>query len=45
MVRLGRYDVADGTWIWFGYRLQTPPAGADWVGLSEIVAVTGTPAP
>ncbi|MET0931772.1 MAG: esterase-like activity of phytase family protein [Aeromicrobium sp.] len=40
VVRIGRYDVADKTWHWFGYELQSPKRdGADWVGLSEITAV------
>jgi hypothetical protein len=39
-VRIGRYDVSDGSWHWFGYELNSPKRdGADWVGLSEIVAV------
>lgn len=38
--RLGRYDVATKQWHWYGYELQTPRRdGADWMGLSEIVAV------
>jgi hypothetical protein len=39
IVRIGRYGVATDRWTWFGYRLETPPPGADWVGLSEVVAV------
>ncbi len=40
IVRIGRYDVADGSWHWFGYELNSPKRdGADWVGLSEITAV------
>lgn len=40
IVRIGRYDVADKSWHWFGYELQGPQRdGADWVGLSEITAV------
>ena len=40
VTRIGRYDVADGTWHWFGYRLSAPQRGAgDWTGLSEITAV------
>ncbi|GGD31040.1 esterase-like activity of phytase family protein [Nocardioides daphniae] len=39
-VRLGRYDVADASWHWYGYRLESPRRdGGDWMGLSEIVAV------
>ncbi|MFF3601977.1 esterase-like activity of phytase family protein, partial [Kitasatospora indigofera] len=40
ITRIGRYDVAAKSWSWFGYELESPAAGgADWVGLSEIVAV------
>jgi len=40
IARIGRYDVADKTWHWFGYELESPKKdGADWVGLSEITAV------
>ena len=40
VVRIGRYDVADQSWHWFGYELQGPQRdGTDWVGLSEITAV------
>ena len=40
IVRIGRYDVADSSWHWFGYELNSPKRdGADWVGLSEITAV------
>lgn len=40
IVRIGRYDVSDGSWHWFGYELNSPKRdGADWVGLSEITAV------
>ncbi len=38
-VRLGRYDVADGTWSWYGYRLETTATSGDWLGLSEITVV------
>ncbi|MDR6118825.1 hypothetical protein QE370_002009 [Aeromicrobium sp. SORGH_AS981] len=42
VTRIGRYDVADGTWHWFGYRLNAPRQGAgDWMGLSEVTAVDG----
>ncbi|MET0819399.1 MAG: esterase-like activity of phytase family protein [Aeromicrobium sp.] len=42
IVRIGRYDVADKTWHWFGYELDSPKRdGSDWVGLSEITAVDG----
>jgi hypothetical protein len=40
VVRIGRYDVADKSWHWFGYELESPKRdGGDWVGLSEITAV------
>lgn len=38
VARIGRYDVASGTWSWYGYRLD---AGSG-VGLSELVALGGT---
>ena len=42
VTRIGRYDVADATWHWFGYRLNAPRQGAgDWMGLSEVTAVDG----
>jgi hypothetical protein len=37
--RIGRYDVAAGTWTWFAYPLATTSATGDWIGLSEITAV------
>ena len=37
VTRIGRYQVATGTWTWFGYRLD---AGSN-VGLSELVALGG----
>ncbi|RKR88022.1 phytase-like protein with esterase activity [Micromonospora pisi] len=39
VVRLGRYDVAAGTWSWFGYRLASTTTAGDWIGLSEITVV------
>ncbi|GAA3531823.1 hypothetical protein AFL01nite_20480 [Aeromicrobium flavum] len=40
VARIGRYDVSDRSFAWFGYELQTPLRGSgDWVGLSEITAV------
>ncbi|AWB91595.1 esterase-like activity of phytase family protein [Aeromicrobium chenweiae] len=40
VARIGRYDVKDRTWHWYGYRLDSPKRdGGDWVGLSEITAV------
>lgn len=38
VTRLGRYDVAAGTWSWVGYQLEpTPAGGTEFV--SEVVAV------
>ncbi|MFI6783943.1 esterase-like activity of phytase family protein [Micromonospora sp. NPDC050276] len=39
IVRLGRYDVAAGTWSWFGYQLGATTVPGDWMGLSEITVV------
>lgn len=39
LVRLGRYDVATGTWSWYGYRIGTTDTPGDWIGLSEITVV------
>ncbi|MET8305223.1 esterase-like activity of phytase family protein [Micromonospora sp. NPDC005173] len=39
VVRLGRYDVAAGTWSWFGYQLGSTSVPGDWMGLSEITVV------
>ena len=38
VTRLGRYDVAAGTWSWLGYQLEATPAGAREF-VSELVAV------
>jgi len=38
VTRLGRYDVAAGTWSWLGYQLEPTPAGAREF-ISELVAV------
>ncbi|MFC8079648.1 esterase-like activity of phytase family protein [Streptomyces sp. NPDC057307] len=38
-VRLGRYDVAAGTWSWYGYRIGATTTPGDWIGLSEITVV------
>ena len=38
VTRLGRYDVAAGTWSWVGYQLEPTPAGAREF-VSELVAV------
>ncbi|MFD2674581.1 esterase-like activity of phytase family protein [Gulosibacter bifidus] len=37
--RIGQYDVATGTWAWFGYELEPTSAKGDWMGLSEITMV------
>ena len=37
--RLGRYDVASGTWDWFAYPLEQTTTGGDWMGLSEVTVV------
>lgn len=40
IVRIGRYDVEDSSFHWYGYRLDAPQRGTgDWVGLSEITAI------
>lgn len=40
IARIGRFDVADESWHWYGYEMNSPKRdGADWVGLSEITAV------
>jgi len=38
VTRLGRYDVAAGTWSWLGYQLEPTPAGAREF-VSEVIAV------
>jgi hypothetical protein len=37
--RIGRYDVAAGTWTWYAYPLGTTSTAGDWIGLSEVSAV------
>lgn len=37
--RLGRYDVASGTWDWFAYPLEQTVTDGDWMGLSEVTVV------
>jgi hypothetical protein len=37
--RIGRYDVAAGTWTWYAYPLGTASTAGDWIGLSEVSAV------
>lgn len=39
IARIGRYDVATGTFHWYGYRLEATTAAGDWMGLSEITAI------
>lgn len=40
VVRVGRYDVADESFHWYGYELESPLRGtSDWIGLSEITAI------
>ena len=39
VARIGRYDVADDSWTWFSYELESTAVSGDWLGLSEIVAV------
>ncbi|PJJ53639.1 hypothetical protein CLV56_3130 [Mumia flava] len=39
VARIGRYDVAGGTWQWYGYTMASTDASGDWVGLSEITAL------
>ncbi|TFC58247.1 esterase-like activity of phytase family protein [Cryobacterium sp. TMB1-7] len=39
VTRIGRYDVTEQSWTWFGYQLEAAAGGGDWMGLSEIVAV------
>lgn len=39
VTRIGRYDVAAGTWSWFSYPLQATSAAGDWMGVSEVTAV------
>lgn len=41
VARIGRYQVATGTWSWFTYPLSATSAPGDWMGLSEITAVDG----
>lgn len=39
VTRIGRYDIASGTWTFYGYRLETTDVEGDWLGLSEIAWV------
>lgn len=39
VARIGRYQVATGTWTWFTYPLSPTAASGDWVGLSEVTLV------
>ena len=39
IARIGRYDVVNGTFHWYGYRLEATATAGDWMGLSEITAI------
>jgi hypothetical protein len=39
VTRIGKYDVTEKSWTWFGYQLEADSGDGDWMGLSEIVAV------
>lgn len=39
VTRIGRYDVAAGTWSFYGYQLEKTNTPGDWMGLSEITHV------
>lgn len=39
VTRIGRYDIAAGTWTFYGYPLEKTSATGDWMGLSEIAYV------
>ncbi|MFS3129401.1 esterase-like activity of phytase family protein [Nocardioides sp. Bht2] len=39
-VRIGRYQVSTGTWSWFAYSLEKTMVEGDWIGLSEITALS-----
>ncbi|MER7273450.1 esterase-like activity of phytase family protein [Dactylosporangium sp. NPDC000244] len=39
IARIGRYDLTNKTWRWYGYQLETTTTPGDWIGLSEVVAV------
>ncbi len=39
VARIGRLDVATGTWRWFAYPLSTTTEAGDWIGLSEVTVV------
>ncbi|CAM3408285.1 esterase-like activity of phytase family protein [Nocardioides dubius] len=39
-VRIGRYQVATGTWSWFAYPIEKTTTEGDWIGLSEITALS-----
>lgn len=39
VARIGRYDVREDRWTWFGYELEDTDADGDWIGLSEITAI------
>lgn len=39
IARIGRYDVDDASFHWYGYRLEHTSTDGDWMGLSEITAI------
>ncbi|MCB0913192.1 MAG: esterase-like activity of phytase family protein, partial [Propionibacteriaceae bacterium] len=39
IARIGRYDVDDASFHWYGYRLEATSTDGDWMGLSEITAI------
>ncbi|MEL4358209.1 MULTISPECIES: esterase-like activity of phytase family protein [unclassified Luteococcus] len=41
VTRIGRYDIAKGSWTFYGYRLGTTKTKGDWLGLSEVTTVNG----
>lgn len=41
VTRIGRYDIAKGSWTFYGYQLGKTSTEGDWLGLSEITTVNG----
>ncbi|GLI27604.1 hypothetical protein ARHIZOSPH14_18460 [Agromyces rhizosphaerae] len=39
VARIGRYDLADESWAFFGIELEETGVDGDWIGLSEITAI------
>ncbi|GAB2445008.1 esterase-like activity of phytase family protein [Nocardioides hungaricus] len=39
VTRIGRYDVATGTWTWYAYPLETTSVAGDWLGVSEVAVI------